>query len=61
MQYDPNADDAIPVNITLIMLVGAAAIPFRPTDMLLFGFLVDAMYVLLALVVQQFYNVGPRC
>ena len=39
MQYDPNADDAIPVNITLIMLVGAAAIPFRPTDMLLFGFL----------------------
>jgi signal transduction histidine kinase len=58
MRYDPNADDAIPVNITLIMLVGAAAIPFRPTDMLLFGFLVDAMYVLLALVVQHAYGVG---
>ena len=54
MRYDPNADDAIPVNITLIMLVGAAAIPFRPTDMLLFGFLVDALYVLLALVVNNF-------
>lgn len=53
--YDSTADDAIPVNITLIMLVGAAAIPFRPTDMLVFGFLVEAMYVLLALLIKQIY------
>jgi signal transduction histidine kinase len=57
-RYDPAADDAIPVNITLIMLVGAAAIPFRPTDMLVFGFLVEAMYVLLALAIQHAYNVS---
>ena len=41
-QFDPTAHNAIPVNITLAMLVVAAAIPFRPTDMLLFGFLVES-------------------
>lgn len=58
-QFDPTAQDAIPVNITLAMLVVAASIPYRPTDMLMFGFLVESIYVLLALAVQRFYNIGP--
>jgi signal transduction histidine kinase len=57
-QYDPTADNSIPANITLIMLVAAAAIPFRPTDMFVFGFVVESIYVLLALIAQNFYNIG---
>ena len=59
-QFDPTADDSIPVNITLVMLVGAAAIPFRPTDMLVFGFLVESIYVLLAMVTQGSIQHRPR-
>ena len=51
-RYDPTASDGIPGDITLVMLVSAAAIPFRPTDMLVFGFLVEAMYFGLALAAQ---------
>ena len=58
-EYDPSAYNGIPGNITLIMLVGAAAIPFRPTDMLVFGFLVELIYVLLALIAEHVYNIGP--
>ena len=57
-QYEPTADDSIPVEITLVMLVGAAAIPFRPTDMLVFGFLVETIYITLAMVTQAVYNIG---
>jgi signal transduction histidine kinase len=35
--------------MTLIMLVAVAAVPLRPTDTLLFGFLMESVYVILAL------------
>lgn len=57
-QFDPTADTNIPGNITMIMLVGAAAIPFRPTDMLVFGFLTETMYVALSLATLSIYNIG---
>ena len=57
-QFDPTADSSISGNITLIMLVVAAAIPFRPTDMLVFGFAVESIYVLLALLALHLYNTG---
>jgi signal transduction histidine kinase len=57
-QYDPTADNGIPGNVTMIMLVTAAAIPFRPTDMLAFGFIMESIYVGLSLLTLQLYNVG---
>jgi signal transduction histidine kinase len=57
-QYEPTADKSIPSSMTLIMLVMAAAIPFRPTDMLVFGFVVESLYVVLALLAQNWYSVG---
>jgi signal transduction histidine kinase len=57
-QFDPTADDVIPGNITLIMLVAVAAIPLRPTDTLLVGFLMESAYVILALAAQEFFTVG---
>jgi two-component system, NtrC family, sensor kinase len=56
--YDPTADDLIPGQITLVMLVSVAAIPFRPTDTMLFGFLLECIYVLVALAAQATHNVG---
>ena len=58
-QYDPTAVDGIPGDITLIMLVSAAVIPFRPTDMLVFGFLVETIYVVLAMAAHSLLNIGP--
>jgi signal transduction histidine kinase len=58
-QYEPTADDSIPVEITLVMLVCAAAIPLRPTDMLVFGFLVETIYIVQALVTHNVYDIGP--
>ena len=57
-QFDPTADQSIPVDITLIMLVGVAAIPFRPTDMLVFGFLIECVYVFVALLMQTVFTIG---
>jgi signal transduction histidine kinase len=57
-QFDPTADDFIPGNITLITLAAVAAIPMRPTDTLLFGFVMESMYVILALAAQELFNVG---
>ncbi|MGH9628909.1 MAG: hypothetical protein ACRD7E_11340, partial [Bryobacteraceae bacterium] len=51
--YDPTADDFIPGQITLVILVGVAAVPLRPTDTLLFGFLVECQYILLHLAAQR--------
>jgi signal transduction histidine kinase len=56
--YDPTADNMIPGQITLIMLVSVAAIPFRPTDTLLFGFLLECTYVAVAIATEKLYNVG---
>ncbi|MEJ7605201.1 MAG: HAMP domain-containing sensor histidine kinase [Bryobacteraceae bacterium] len=56
-QYDPTAVQVIPANY-LITLVAVAAIPLRPTDTLLFGFLIESTYVVLALAVQEIHNVG---
>jgi two-component system, NtrC family, sensor kinase len=56
--YDPTADDFIPGQITLITLVAVAAIPLRPTDTMLFGFLLESIYVILAIAAQELYNVG---
>jgi signal transduction histidine kinase len=58
-QFDPTANAAIPGNITLIMLASAAALPFRPTDMLVFGFVVESIYVGLALSLHHALAVGP--
>ena len=58
-QFDPTANAAIPANITLIMLASAAALPFRPTDMLVFGFVVECVYVGLALTLHHSVAVGP--
>lgn len=57
-QYDPTADEFIPGQITLVTLVIVAAIPLRPTDTLLYGFLVESLYVILALTAEEFLNVG---
>jgi signal transduction histidine kinase len=57
-RFDSNAVDFIPGNIALVMLVGTAAIPFRPTDMLVFGFLVETIYVGMALVGQRVFQLG---
>ena len=57
-RYDPAADHAIPGNITLIMLVAVAAIPFRPTDTLFLGFLLESQYVVLTLAAQEFLQAG---
>jgi hypothetical protein len=56
--YDPTADDMIPGQITLVTLVAVAAIPLRPTDTMLFGFLLESLYVVLAIAAQEFHNVG---
>ncbi len=58
-RYESSALEGIPGDITLVMLVSAAAIPFRPTDMLVFGFLVEAMYFGLALTAHQVLSIGP--
>ena len=52
-QFDPTADNGIPGNITMIMLVAAAAIPFRPTDMLVFGFMMESLYVALSMLALE--------
>jgi signal transduction histidine kinase len=57
-RYDPTADDMIPGDITLIMLVAVAAVPLRPTDTLLLGFLMESAYVILALSAQEFLLTG---
>ncbi|HUS08207.1 MAG TPA: ATP-binding protein [Bryobacteraceae bacterium] len=51
--FDASADDFIPGQITLVMLVGVAAVPLRPTDTLLFGFLTESIYVMLSLLAQR--------
>ena len=56
-RFDPTADDFIPGQITLVMLVGVAAIPLRPTDTLIFGVLTEALYVVLSLVAQRHFGV----
>jgi signal transduction histidine kinase len=58
-QFDPTADDFIPGNITLVVLVAVAALPLRPTDTLLFGFLLEAIYVAIAFIMGETMNVGP--
>jgi signal transduction histidine kinase len=58
-QFDPTADDFIPGNITLITLVAVTAIPLRPTDTLLFGFLLESAYVTIALAASKLVNAGP--
>jgi hypothetical protein len=57
-EFDPTSDDVIPGSITLITLVAVAAIPLRPTDTLLFGFVTGSMYVVLALAAQELLNIG---
>ena len=57
-QFDPTADNGIPGNVTMVMLVAAAAIPFRPTDMLVLGFLMESLYVGLSLLTLVVYNIG---
>lgn len=57
-QYNPTADDVIPGNFTLIMLVAVAALPLRPTDTLLLGLLMESIYVILALLAQEMYTAG---
>jgi signal transduction histidine kinase len=56
--FDPTSDDFIPGQITLITLVAVAAIPLRPTDMMVFGFFAESVYVILALAAQEFKDVG---
>jgi two-component system, NtrC family, sensor kinase len=56
--YEPTSDEFIPGQLTLITLVAVAAVPLRPTDTLIFGFLLETIYVILALVAQEFYGVG---
>jgi signal transduction histidine kinase len=56
--YDPAADDYIPGQITLVILVAVAAIPLRPTDTLVLGFITESIYVLLAMAAQEFMNIG---
>lgn len=58
-QIDPTADDFVPGNITLVTLVAVAALPLRPTDTLLFGFLLETIYVAIAYGLEEFLNVGP--
>ena len=53
-RYDPSENGYIPGQVTLVILVGVAAIPFRPTDTMLFGMLCESTYVILALAAQQF-------
>lgn len=57
-QYDPTADNSITGNIAMVMLVGAAALPFRPTDMLVFGFVVESIYVALSTIALNVYTIG---
>jgi two-component system, NtrC family, sensor kinase len=57
--FDPTADDFIPGQITLVMLVGVAAIPLKPAHTLLFGFLVESAYVGLSLLAHGIMIVGP--
>jgi two-component system NtrC family sensor kinase len=57
-QFDPTADDFVPGNITLIMLVAVGAIPLRPTDTLVFGFVLEAIYVAVAYSLDVLLNVG---
>lgn len=56
--FDPTADDFIPGNMTLIVLVAVVAIPLRPTDTLLFGFILESAYVILSLAAQELLNIG---
>jgi signal transduction histidine kinase len=58
MQYDPAAVDYIPGQITLVTLVAVAAVPFRPTDTLVFGFLAESIYVLLAMAAHDLMGIG---
>ena len=57
-EYDPTADDFVPGNLTLIILTTVAAIPLRPTDTLVFGFLLETIYVAAALTAQRALNLG---
>ena len=56
--YDASADDFVPGQMTLIMLVAVAAVPMRPPDTLLLGFLIETAYVLLSLVAQVTHQVN---
>lgn len=55
---DPTADDFIPGQLTLIMLVGVVAVPLRPMQMLLLGGVIEAWYVLAASSAQRLYHAG---
>lgn len=57
-QFDPTAEESIPGNLTLMVLSVTAALPLRPTDMLVFGFLIQLTYVALSLLAESIYNLG---
>lgn len=57
-QFDPTALYLISGNMTLVMLVTVAALPLRPTDTVVFGFVLESLYVTLALAAQEFSAIG---
>ncbi|HYO81953.1 MAG TPA: HAMP domain-containing sensor histidine kinase [Bryobacteraceae bacterium] len=57
-QYDPTASDFIPGHVTLVVLVSVAALPLRPTDTLLLGFMITAEYIVAALAAQELFTIG---
>ncbi|MBI1897555.1 MAG: HAMP domain-containing histidine kinase [Acidobacteria bacterium] len=57
-RWEAHADDLIPGQITLIMFVGVVAIPFRPLQTLLFGFLTGGVYISLAAYMQMVHGAG---
>ncbi len=56
--YNASADDFVPGQLALIMLVAVAALPMRPTDTLLLGFLIETAYVGLSLIAQNTHQVN---
>lgn len=58
--HDRTADDFIPGQITLVLLVGVTAVPFRPADTLLLGFSIEVLYLLLPRIASYLYNVPAR-
>lgn len=59
--HDPTADDFIPGQMTMVLLLGVIAVPLRPLQMLLFGAAVAAWYIIAGNLTNAYYGAptGP--
>lgn len=56
--FEPGAESYIPSQLTLILLVGIAAVPVRPMQALGLGLVLGLVYVLQATLAQRYLGVG---